>query len=141
MRFVLSKCTLWSASLLGVGLCAIAFAQSDYGSIGGFVRDPAGAVLPKAKVRIRNEGTREEHPVTTNDSGYYTVPNLAHGLYGMAAEAAGFKRFSPSKNQLTANSALSLDATLVIGSATETVEMVATAADRRASPPRILPAR
>jgi hypothetical protein len=128
MRFVCSKCTKWRAAMLSLLLCTMAMSQSDYGSIGGFVRDPAGAVVPKSKVVVKNEGTREEHPVLTNESGYYTVPNLPPGSYAVSADAPGFKKFSSTKNQLTANSALSLDATLVIGSATETVEVVATAA-------------
>jgi hypothetical protein len=35
----------------------VASAQSDYGSIGGFVKDPSGAVVPKAKVSAKNEAT------------------------------------------------------------------------------------
>ena len=115
---VLTTCVLFST---------IAIAQSDYGSISGFAKDPSGAIVPKAKVVIKNEGTGEEHPVTTNDSGYYTVPNLPPGIYGMTAEAAGFKRFESKSNKLTANSALSLDANFIVGSPTETVEVVATA--------------
>src|ERR1035441_6314796 len=113
-------------------ICALvssaAIAQSDYGSIGGFAKDPSGAVVPKAKVVVTNEATREAHPVSTNDSGYYTVPNLPPGGYSMTAEAAGFKKFESKHNILNANSALSLDATFVVGAATETVEVVATAA-------------
>jgi hypothetical protein len=108
-------------------LCSIAIAQSDYGSIGGFAKDPSGAIVPKAKVVIKNQGTGEEHPVTTNDSGYYTVPNLTPGVYSMTAEAPGFKRFESKDNKLTANSALALDANFTVGSPTETVEVVATA--------------
>ncbi len=113
-------------------MCALitsaAIAQSDYGSIGGFAKDPSGAVVPKVKVIITNESTGEQHPVTTKDSGYYTVPNLAPGVYSMTAEAPGFKKFQSKSNRLTANSALSLDAVFTVGSPTETVDVVATAA-------------
>ena len=109
-------------------VCGVAIAQSDYGSIGGFARDPSGAVVPKAKVVITNEATGEAHPVNTNDSGYYTVPNLPPGAYSMTAEAPGFKKFQSKNNLLNANSAVSLDAVFTVGAATETVEVVATAA-------------
>ena len=37
-------------------LCtSLAFAQSDLGSISGFVKDPSGAVVPKAQVTVKNE--------------------------------------------------------------------------------------
>ena len=55
---------------------AIALAQTDVGSLVGFIRDPSGAVIPKSKVVIRNEATGEEHVTSTNDAGYYTVTNL-----------------------------------------------------------------
>jgi len=115
-------------ALLGLAVfTAILMAQSDVGSIGGFVRDPSGGVVPKAKVVLKNEATGEEHTATTNDSGYYTVTNLPPSLYTMTAEAAGFKKFASTHNKLDPNSALALDAALTIGSATETVEVSATA--------------
>ena len=107
---------------------SLAFAQSDSGSISGFAKDSSGAVVPKAKVVVSNENTGEEHPVNTNDSGYYTVPNLPAGMYGMTAEAPGFKKFESKHNKLNSNTALSLDANFTVGSPTETVEVVATAA-------------
>jgi len=83
-------------------------AQTDAGSVGGFVRDPSGAVIPHAKVVVKNEATGEEHPATTNDSGYYTVTNLPPSLYVVTVEAAGFKKFDSTHNRLAPSSALSL---------------------------------
>jgi hypothetical protein len=108
-------------------LALVAFAQSDYGSIGGFVKDPSGGVVPKAKVVVKNEATGQDHQVNTNESGYYTVPSLQPGFYTITAEAPGFKKFDSPHNKLDANSALSVDVSLVVGNATETVEVVATA--------------
>src|SRR5471030_1997809 len=126
-----SRISLMDAMSRALVICAlfstIATAQSDFGSIGGFAKDPSGAVVPKAKVVVTNEATGEEHRVNTNDSGYYTVPNLAPGVYGMTAEAAGFKKFESIHNTLNGNSALSLDAAFTVGSPTETVEVVGTA--------------
>jgi Carboxypeptidase regulatory-like domain/TonB-dependent Receptor Plug Domain len=101
-------------------------AQSDYGSIAGFVKDPSGAVVPKVKVLIKNEATAEQQTITTNESGYYAKPNLQPGYYTVSAEASGFKKYSSSHNQLSPNSTLSLDISLALGSATETVEVSAT---------------
>src|SRR5450432_4641511 len=96
--------TMSRALVICALLSTIATAQSDFGSIGGFAKDPSGAVVPKAKVVVTNEATGEEHRVNTNDSGYYTVPNLAPGVYGMTAEAAGFKKFESRHNTLNGNS-------------------------------------
>ena len=119
-----------SVCVRAVSLCAllstIAIAQSDYGSIGGFVKDPSGGVVPKAKVTIKNEATGQARPTITNDSGYYTVPSLPPGFYTIDAEAAGFKKFESTHNKLDANSALSVDVPMVVGSTTETVEVLST---------------
>src|SRR5664279_933992 len=113
--------------LLVVLLCStLAFAQSDLGSISGFVKDPSGAVVAKAKVTVRNESGLERQG-TTNDSGYYTVTNIPPGMYTIRVEVAGFKKYESSANKLDASGALSADVTLTVGSATETVEVSATA--------------
>jgi hypothetical protein len=118
----------WMSLVALVALFAFAaFGQSDYGSLSGFAKDPSGASIPRAKITVRNEGTGEEHVVTTNESGYYTITNLTPGFYAVTAEASGFKKFSSTHNKLDPNTSLLLDAALAVGSATETVEVVSTA--------------
>ena len=112
---------------LAVLLCAaIAFAQSDLGSISGFVRDPSGSTVPNAKVTVRNQAGLER-TTTTNESGYYTVTNIPPALYTVSVEAAGFKKFESTGNKLDPSSVLTLDAPLTVGAATESVEVIATA--------------
>ncbi|MGC2658410.1 MAG: carboxypeptidase regulatory-like domain-containing protein [Bryobacteraceae bacterium] len=104
------------------------YGQSDVGTITGFVKDQTGAVVPNAKVTIRSEATKEEHTVTTDADGHYTVPNLSPGNYTMLAEANGFKQFVSTHNVLQSNSTVELDGALTLGQTTETVEVSATAA-------------
>ena len=59
---------------------AVAFAQSDLGTISGFVRDPSTAIVPNAKVTAQNQ-TGLERQTNTNESGYYTITNIPPGLY------------------------------------------------------------
>lgn len=106
----------------------VAISQTDTGSIGGFVKDPTGGVVPKAKVTVTNEGTGAAQALNTDSSGYYIAPNLPPGNYTMSAEAPGFKRFQSEHNRLEPNTALSLDANLTVGANTETVQVTATAA-------------
>ena len=103
------------------------FAQSDVGTITGFVRDQSGAVVPNAKVTIKSEATNEERVVTTDASGHYTVPNLLPGLYTMTAEVTGFKKFNSTHNKLEPNSTVALDGNLTVGATTETIEVSSTA--------------
>ena len=105
----------------------VAFAQSDLGSISGIVKDPSGAVVPKAQVTVKNEATATERGTTTNESGFYTVTNIPPGLYTITAEAAGFKKYESTHNKLDPSAALGVELTLAVGAATETVEVAASA--------------
>ena len=108
-------------------LAAAALGQSDLGTISGIFRDQSGATVPNAKITIKNEGTGAERTLTTNDSGYFVTASVPPGFYKITAEAAGFKKYETKTNKLDASGALSLDAVLTVGSATETVEVTATA--------------
>jgi len=120
-----------AASLCAIALCLAfsisVFAQSDVGTITGFVRDQSGAVVPNAKVSIKSEATNEGRVVTTDASGHYAVPNLLPGLYTMSAEASGFKKFNSTHNKLEPNSTVALDGNLAVGATSETVEVSSTA--------------
>ena len=104
-----------------------AFGQSDKSTIGGFVTDQSGAVVPNAKVVLTNEATHEAYTATTDSQGHYTVTNLTAGEYTLRVEGSGFKTYVSNHNTLTANTTLSLNAPLTVGAATEQVTVTATA--------------
>jgi hypothetical protein len=114
---VLSACLLISGAL---------FAQSDLGTISGFVKDPSGGTIAGAKVTIQNK-SGVERQATTNESGYYTITNVPPGLYTVSVEASGFKRFQSNEDKLDPSANLVVDATLTVGSANQTVEVSASA--------------
>jgi len=82
-----------SAGLLVLFLSlAPVFGQSDRGSIRGTVTDPAGAVVPNARVVLTSQDTNETREATTNDEGAYSFPEVKAGLYSVTAEASGFSK-------------------------------------------------
>src|SRR5260370_201648 len=115
------------AALVFALACLALFAQSDLGSITGFVKDPTGAVIPNAAVTVRNETTGTERKATTNESGSFTVTNIPAGFYTVDVEAKGFKKFESTHNKLDPSAPRALEASLTVGAATETVEVTATA--------------
>src|SRR3954463_16220097 len=102
-------------------------AQSDVGSITGFVHDPSGAVVPNATVKVKDEARGAERQVTTNQDGLFNVTNIPPSYYTISAEASGFKRFESTHNKLDPNATARIDATLAVGQASETVEVVGSA--------------
>src|ERR1700738_242803 len=101
------------------------FAQSDLGTISGFVQDPSGAAIANAKVLVHNQ-TGIQREAITNESGFYTVTNLPPGLYTIAVQAPGFQKYQSIENKLEPSGHLGIDVQLTVGSASQTVEVTAT---------------
>ena len=103
------------------------FAQSDLGSITGFIHDPTAAVVPNITVVVRDEANNVERRATTNQDGLWSVTNIPSGNYTVTAEAPGFKKYQSSHNKLDPSATLRADIILQVGEATETVEVSASA--------------
>ncbi|MCL4854330.1 MAG: carboxypeptidase regulatory-like domain-containing protein, partial [Bryobacteraceae bacterium] len=77
--------TCVAAGAIAISLYSpMASAQVLYGSIVGTVTDQSGAVVPKAAVRVTNTSTGLTREVTTDTSGYYSIPNLLQGTYDVS---------------------------------------------------------
>lgn len=70
---------------------AIGARQAAAGSIGGTVKDSAGAVVVGAQVSIRNDATGELRNSSTNGEGRFKFDNLAPGGYTISVSQTGFK--------------------------------------------------
>ena len=58
-----------------------AFAQQETATMTGTVRDPSGAILPRATVTVTNIGTNISVKTETDDDGSYVIPSLRPGDY------------------------------------------------------------
>jgi outer membrane receptor protein involved in Fe transport len=66
------------------------FAQTT-GNLQGIVKDPSGAVVPGAAVKVTNTETGQIRETTTNEDGLYRVTNLNPGQsYQVEVSATGF---------------------------------------------------
>src|SRR5690242_7737 len=101
------------------------YAQDAFGSIGGTVLDPSGAVVANAKISVINTDRNQVvRTITTDDSGVYTSPLLpAPGTYTVKAEAAGFKTNSRTGIALNVSDDLKINISMEVGALTETVEV------------------
>ena len=115
------------ASTLTVPFSVSARAQSDNTSVTGAVTDASGALLPNAKVILRNEATGTEQTTTSNESGQYTIPNVRPGTYTVTVEAGGFQTFKSSGNQVDASIPKRVDAPMKVGDAGVSVNVEANA--------------
>ena len=121
----LSRVSLLAALVVTFALGAAA--QSTGGRIIGKVSDPSGAVVADAKITLTNEATRVTSETESNKSGDYAFPTVAVGTYTVEFEATGFKKLTRKKVALDLNETLTVNASLELGAATETVEVTSEA--------------
>jgi hypothetical protein len=82
--------TLISATLFALTLSPIGNCQVDSGIVLGTVTDQSGAVVPNAKVSLRNEGTEFVMTKLTDGRGEYLFSPVRVGTYTITVEAKGF---------------------------------------------------
>jgi hypothetical protein len=111
-KLLLAACVFATASLV---------AQTSTSQITGTIRDSSGAVVPGAKVTATNEATGVGYTQETTSAGLYAFPSVPIGMYTVTAETKGFRTIKKTGQELVVNTPLTVDITLEVGSATETV--------------------
>ena len=112
------------ALLLGT---TCAWAQVGTTSVRGVVTDKSGAVIASAKVTLTNAGLALTREATTSNTGEYEFLALPPGTYTLTVVMQGFRKFENKDAQLLVNLPTTLNVTLEVGVATETVEVSAQA--------------
>jgi hypothetical protein len=96
-----------------------AVGQKDSGGIAGVVRDSGGAVIPGAKVNVKDVDRGTETVVTTGAQGEYVASPLKIGSYSVTAEKEGFKKTSVGPIVVNIQEHPEVDITLTVGSIRE----------------------
>jgi hypothetical protein len=106
------------------GFVASLHAQS-IGTLQGRVFDPKGAVVPGARIALRNRATGLERFVETDSEGIYLAAALPIGAYRVEADATGFQIQVVENLIIEVGRAMVQDFSLRVGDITE--EMIVTA--------------
>jgi hypothetical protein len=114
-------CRVLAAAACSCLYAGPALAQNVTGSIAGVAKDPSGAVVPSITVTATNEGTGAHFQTTTDQDGQYTIRAVPIGIYSLAAEAQGFKRYETRGIRLQVNEIARVDINLALGAAAEVV--------------------
>jgi hypothetical protein len=96
-------------------------AQVDTGTITGIVSDTSGAVLPRATVVLKNEGTGEVRNGTTNEHGEFVFTPVQVGKYDITVDAPGFQSQVRAGLELQVQQRLNVLIPLTVGTSTEKV--------------------
>jgi len=113
MILLCSKALLWGAAT---------------GRLSGTIKDPSGAVFPRATITLVNTALKSEFRTVSDGQGFYSFPAVPVGHYDLTIEAAGFKTQKKPNLTVDTDAALTIDVALELGQRSETVTITATAA-------------
>jgi hypothetical protein len=103
------------------------FAQSlTTGDIAGTLKDPSGAVVPNATITLKSLDTGSTQNSTSNSSGEFRFRLLKTGQYMVSTSPTGFQKLEQPV-EVAVGSVVTLDLTLTVGQASQTVEVSAAA--------------
>lgn len=103
---------------LTIALLAVAAVQGQVAlrsSITGVVTDPSGAVVPGAKVTLKDIERGQTRITTTNEVGLYTFSDLTFGQYRVTVEHAGFSQSISPITRVEVGQTVRIDLTLQTG--------------------------
>lgn len=108
-------------------LCQLpALAQHAAGSIAGTVADKSGAVIPGAKVVVKNEANNSAFDGSTNGSGIFSFPTILPGSYSVTVSAPGLQTYEMQHIVVTQGAAVGIPTiTLQVATTKEQIEIVA----------------
>src|SRR5580658_1817990 len=106
------KNLLWASVL---ALPALVWGQIVGASLSGTVKDASGAGIAAAAVTVRNVETGAERKLVTDESGRYSAPSIAVGLYQVSAQKEGFTTQLQTGIHLAVGQVSAVDLTLPVG--------------------------
>ena len=118
------RISMWviTLTLLSIG----AQAQDVTGSISGTITDSSGASVKGASVTLTNTDRGQDiRKLSTNSAGFYTATSLPLGTYSVKVTSSGFKSELVTGLVLHVNDALTVNRTLVVGNAEDTISVTA----------------
>lgn len=112
--------------LVLVLLASNGFAQQLTGTLSATVSDSAGAVVPNAKITMKNDASGDIRTTVSNGSGYFSITAVQPGSYSVSIEAPGFKTWNQTGIVFSQGDSRTLpNVKLEVGKVTETVEIKA----------------
>ena len=111
-------------ALLFFAAAAFCFGQG-FGTIVGTVTDPSGASIAGASITLTDPATGVTREEKTNAQGYYVLPSLKPTVYSLSVSANGFTTATQTDVRLLADQTATLNISLKIGQAAETVLVTA----------------
>src|SRR6266568_2794337 len=105
---------------------SLSFAQTASTSLRGVVKDPSGALVPGAKITLKDNSTNKTAIAVANSDGLYSFAQIAPAKYTITVSATGFGDQSKTA-ELLVNQPATIDFALTVQASTVTVDVSAEA--------------
>jgi len=92
----------------------------------GQITDPSGAVVPQAKIELRDAGTGSVRTTVTDREGQYTFAQVAPGVYSVTVTAPGFAQAVVPSVTVEVKKTATINVSLTLGEVTEVVQVTST---------------
>src|SRR5687768_6686857 len=89
--------------------------------IQGTISDSSGALVPEARVVLKETETGRTQETTTSNEGFYRILGLAPGKYSLTIEKEGYKKSVSENVTVAAENIQGVDVILEIGTIVEVV--------------------
>ncbi len=118
---------LWGWALIcALTTATLALGQTATTSLRGVIKDPSGALVPGATVKMVDRANGTSYTASAGSTGFYVFPQIPPARYTITVSAPGFGDQSKVA-ELLVNQPATIDFTLTVQASTVTVDVSSTA--------------
>src|SRR6202046_2786138 len=112
------KVRTWLSAILAIAILFISavptWSQTSVASLNGTVLDESGGTVAGASISLREMDRNTMYYATSDQSGYYAIPNLPPGRYELKAEFKGFSKYTQTGRILSVGETATVNITLKV---------------------------
>jgi len=101
-----------TAAIVLITACMVPVYGQTTGNLKVIVKDPNGAAVSGASIKVKNQVTNQSFDATTDADGIAVITGLPAGLYEVVASISGFQKFQKPDVAVTVGAANTLPITL-----------------------------
>src|SRR6185295_13047694 len=112
-----------SGLVLACLLFSATVAAQTTSNIEGTVKDPHGAVVSGADIKVTSQSLTLDRTTKSDENGFFRITALPAGTYTMTVSGSGFANSTIQNVELTVNRTITLEVQLEVGKVNEQINV------------------